>query len=1421
VSEMNSNQGYSRIDPEDLFERVKEILCPTGQRYKLPKQLLMIEYLSDQSKREIIEKKEIWPYSKIGEYIHAEYLDVVAEGLLHKGKPRVYAEKKARTNRTSIKRVTRKVNGKIFKDDKLWIQLFIKEEEKGLDLIDDPEQIYWSWKAHFEDKIRKEKKNEYEGNHIETKEIKILRQKITNLNDRYLGLFENLPENEEAPSELAPLASPSVSEKTFLDDYLEQVEQRNRHLDVRYFDMLLPLIDNALELKDTYIGLRATKDNSMTSATPLTKDMEMSSGVSEEIVEEKRIVRKLEDEIPQPVLVDQILRGILKKEDTAERHIVFLGSPGSGKSTLLRYLALFVASNQFEKLGMESFAPIFIDLAEYARSKEGDLITFALKKAVENIVDGSTRKGIKEALRHCINQCENNGQTNGKVLFLMDALDEIRTEKRRIVRQIEDIRNRYGKAFIIVTSRTKDYYESPFIGFRLYPIQKLQDEELLVFVRKWFELIAERNAVEKPGMDWKIWANDRANILIDKIKKIPPLRYIATTPLYLTFLALLSSDPSTDIPQTRADLFHQFIEKLILKWEEKGEPAVAIYSDDLINGFTEICWIIHGSLYGDIQYEPTLSFVKKRLVGPYSLNPSQILDFWIKAGVFHIVKTEYRKELILPAHSSFLEYGFAHKLTDLWDDPVEREELWNCLKLNLRNPALFEPILLLSDMVKSPEDFLGRIWKCKDDIFHSNLAFVIQGLSETHEKTRKSELLTNVLSYVLNLWSSQNPFFEFTKLEITDHLGFIGGAHYVGELLAFERKISVRTRLIKAIGRHSSNSSLPILEKLYNNGRSRSEKELIISTIGQYIDRKAALTYLLRLCSLASRFYLWLPILEAIKALNDHASIPKLEALYNENPLLPTRRFIIHAICSIGGKTVIPILDRLFEKDKRTNKNDIVEGILKIENWSTIPIILKFQKCDKLLNGRWQIVTESGNVRDNAAVSLLKRIYKHELDTVDSSPAIRTIEEIGDQSTIQFLEQKYYQCDDRSDRERIIDAITRIWGRLSNRAPLVSCSTVPKRSIKSEPSELLSNIRDNQVITFLRQFFDYEDYSVLKMHIVQLICKMGNDVTIPLVDELLEGLHDKVSEGWCRSEIIESICNFGDAKTISALEKLYDNETESGVRMAIILCVCKLGNSRTIPLFEKKYNKETDTSVRKEIVKSICSLGDANNINLLEKLCDKEVDTSVRKEIVESICKKSGIENRSALKNRYEIESDSDVKIIIAKAIGQMGYQDFAASRLKVLFEMEIDSDKRFRIARTIGELGYTKLATSYLKMLFSRNLHQRLRIARELERIGNKKIANFCFYLICRKGRSPNKFYNVTQFIRKTNEKTGIWVLMRLYNNFNSGSMKKDIAEATKKSIAESLMVMAQTLRVQIFEFKPGHWKIIKTPERYDFWKE
>jgi hypothetical protein len=388
---------------------------------------------------------------------------------------------------------------------------------------------------------------------------------------------------------------------------------------------------------------------------------------------------------------------------------------------------------------------------------------------------------MKVVLRETINDCRDSSKKDGRVVFLLDALDETRIRREKIVNEIEKLRNRYINAFIIVTSRTTGYSEIPINGFIPYLIEDLQPDEISNFVNKWFQVLADKrnqNEFQKNGSDW---TKERANFLIRQIEDKASLRRICSCPQYLTFLILLASNPDLELPETRADLFDLFFHDLIFKWEKKHHSQFS--QTDLLNGFKEISWVIHRSLFGDIKSDPTEQFIQKSIGNSITINFDQLFNFWIETGILIRVKTRYHKELILPRHLSFLEYAFGFKLADLWENPGEKERIWNKLKKNLHNKYLHEPLLFFVGKISDSQSLFKRIWKLRETLFYNNLIFLCHAARETKNTVMNEEIVDKLLVIYGEGQKNQNPFAIATGVDILICIGLMKGGKALEELL--------------------------------------------------------------------------------------------------------------------------------------------------------------------------------------------------------------------------------------------------------------------------------------------------------------------------------------------------------------------------------------------------------------------------------------------------------------------------------------------------------------------------------------------------------------------------------------------------------------------------------------------------------------
>ncbi len=216
---------------------------------------------------------------------------------------------------------------------------------------------------------------------------------------------------------------------------------------------------------------------------------------------------------------------------------VILGQPGSGKTTLLKWLAL-QCINQRGKYSFENLTPVFISLKDLARDPDGSY-------REENILEVAMDIIAKEYHDPTF---LNESFTSGKILFLLDGLDEVADEilRAEVIRwiQLQDIH----KNCMLVTSRFSGLRDGGELNFRgvvpLLVIQDFNDNDKERFLRSWFETVGEAMVKEKEKIE-DIWIKEKANRqVVNLIAKLESLHHnhllsAAHNPQLLTMIALI------------------------------------------------------------------------------------------------------------------------------------------------------------------------------------------------------------------------------------------------------------------------------------------------------------------------------------------------------------------------------------------------------------------------------------------------------------------------------------------------------------------------------------------------------------------------------------------------------------------------------------------------------------------------------------------------------------------------------------------------------------------------------------------------------------------------------------------------------------------------------------------------------------------
>ncbi|MBE7468275.1 MAG: HEAT repeat domain-containing protein [Anaerolineales bacterium] len=191
--------------------------------------------------------------------------------------------------------------------------------------------------------------------------------------------------------------------------YLAAVAEAHRYLPLEGSDQRIPLTDVFVMLQAAQV--RPRRDVELTEQ----RREEMSLLERLGLKAKKEAEAKTETEIksepppPPPVEVSEVL--------SKHPHLIILGEPGGGKTTLLRYIALCLATNQEAKLNLtEKYLPVFLELRD-----------FNPDESLENFLRGKLSLQLSEATIK-------EWQYQGRLLFLLDALDEAPPERRGKIR---------------------------------------------------------------------------------------------------------------------------------------------------------------------------------------------------------------------------------------------------------------------------------------------------------------------------------------------------------------------------------------------------------------------------------------------------------------------------------------------------------------------------------------------------------------------------------------------------------------------------------------------------------------------------------------------------------------------------------------------------------------------------------------------------------------------------------------------------------------------------------------------------------------------------------------------------------------------------------------------------------------------------
>lgn len=295
---------------------------------------------------------------------------------------------------------------------------------------------------------------------------------------------------------------------------------------------------------------------------------------TEEIAAAKETGRRLQDEIVRP----------LKAQEAADQnsHLLLLGDPGSGKSTFVRQLTARYATALLE--GETQPLPIFIVLHELipglnALFQDPDFPKARQRDQQRQLSDLLTSEWTRRLEEWGIAELEAELLTlarsadKGQILLVLDGLDEVPEQLRPLLFDaIPAVSHLYPAITrIIVTCRTRSYWEGMLLGFHASFLASFTDDQVANFVTAWYRTQQRLGRMDQRRADQNI--QDLQNAARGN------LRELASNPMLLTAMTIIHQQ-ETKLPEQQVELYFLAVNVLMVRWQQ-GKDQVHHLSADL------------------------------------------------------------------------------------------------------------------------------------------------------------------------------------------------------------------------------------------------------------------------------------------------------------------------------------------------------------------------------------------------------------------------------------------------------------------------------------------------------------------------------------------------------------------------------------------------------------------------------------------------------------------------------------------------------------------------------------------------------------------------------------------------------------------------------------------------------------------------
>ena len=346
--------------------------------------------------------------------------------------------------------------------------------------------------------------------------------------------------------------------------------------------------------------------------------------------------------------------------------ILLLGLPGSGKSTALGYLAAKWARD------LDAPIPVLVSLRDVVQ-------LLAMQHPFDAFIEAALLN-VREADRPLLAEEFRSRAADGRIAFLLDALDETREARFRVVQATERVlRELHRDATVVLTTRDSGYAAASTLEMEQFRLRPSRTPEYTL--RRILQTFATKHRL--PEDQSSLWVNERLSWIGSALERDHDL---AETPLGGILLALLAAESTRHaLPRGRAKTLSAVVDGVVERWElsqrqivtetQVGALKAIEAAAGLKESFAQIGYaILHRAnvTAHDVRSDLTV-WLRDRWAlsaGHADVTAREMFAFWDEAGIFMASEAA---ETVIARLQILAEIGAARYVASLDADAIQHE----------------------------------------------------------------------------------------------------------------------------------------------------------------------------------------------------------------------------------------------------------------------------------------------------------------------------------------------------------------------------------------------------------------------------------------------------------------------------------------------------------------------------------------------------------------------------------------------------------------------------------------------------------------------------------------------------------------------------------------------------------------------------